>query len=93
MRLYLPLIFCLAACANDLPDSRDTISAQAQNAPYPKLVPLGPILARSEAGSTVEDQSVALEARVAALKSRANALKGRSIIDGADRLRLLRRRG
>lgn len=80
----------LAACANDLPLSRDTISQAAQDAPYPALLPLDELLAEAEAGSTITDDTETLTRRLAALKARAAALRNRSIVDGATRLRLIK---
>lgn len=85
-----------AACAPDLPNANSTISTAALDAPYPTLEPLPGLLARTEAGSTIEKEADALAARVARLKSRASAIRGRSVIDGQTRLKLLdavRRRG
>ncbi len=92
LRLAPNLCLCaaLAACAPGLPDTRETISAAARNAPYPNLEPLDQLLARANAGSSIEDDTDALAARVAGLKARAAALQGRSVFDGADRLRLQR---
>ncbi len=91
MRLTLSLLLMItvAACTQDLPNSRNTISQAALDAPYPELVPLEGLLAKAEAGSTVVAQTQSFERRVARLKQRAAALKGRSIVDGATRLRLL----
>ena len=85
----LLVVLALTACSKDLPELRKTISAEAQDAPYPELAPLGGLLARSEAGTTIVKQTESFEARVAFLKRKANALKGRTIIDGATRLKLL----
>ncbi len=89
-RLASNLCLCatLAACATGLPDSRQTISPAARNAPYPNLEPLDQLLARANTGSSIEGDTEALAARVASLKARATALTGRSVVDGADRLRL-----
>lgn len=81
--------FALAACTASLPEIDATISENARNADYPTLQPLPELIARSEAGSTVVVQTQALSGRVARLKARASALKGRSIIDGATRLKLI----
>ncbi|RLJ59329.1 hypothetical protein BCF46_1477 [Litoreibacter meonggei] len=91
MRCTLPAltIVLLSACTANLPDIDSTISKSARNADYPALQPLPDLIARSEAGSTIVVQTEILEGRVARLKARARALKGRSIIDGATRLRLL----
>lgn len=90
MRITLPLLVLLmAACSQQLPNTRDTISPAALNAPYPKLVPLDGLLAKAEAGTSIVADTTSLEGRVARLKARASALKGRSIVDGATRLKLL----
>lgn len=91
MRCTLPfLVFAmLSACTANLPDIDDTIGEAARNADYPTLQPLPDLINRSSAGSTIEVETDALSARVARLKARARALKGRTIIDGATRLRLL----
>lgn len=85
----IALAAALAACTANLPDIDATISDAARTADYPTLQRLPDLIARSEEGSTVEVQTDALAARVARLKARANALKGRSIVDGATRLKLL----
>lgn len=87
---FSALIFVLlSACTANLPDIDATISAAARNADYPTLHPLPDLISQSEAGSTIEVQTQALAGRVARLKARARALKGRSIIDGATRIKLL----
>ena len=78
----------LAGCAHDRPDPNATISAASLEAPYPVLEPLEALLARADAGTRVETDAAILQARLAALKQRAAALRGRSIFDGASRLKL-----
>ncbi|MEM7471900.1 MAG: hypothetical protein AAF340_11170 [Pseudomonadota bacterium] len=78
-----------AGCTNELPQSRGTISQAAQDAPYPELVPLDQLLARAEAGSSVEDDASQLERRLSALNARAAALRNRSVFDGATRFKLI----
>lgn len=87
MRFAILLTCLCAACTTNLPDIDDTISQEAQNAPYPELSRLPVLLAQSEAGSSVVDETAALEARIARLKARAAALKGRDIYAGAEALR------
>ncbi|SFR41890.1 hypothetical protein [Litoreibacter janthinus] len=87
--VFLFVFALLSACTAHLPAIDATISEEARKADYPTLNPLPDLIARSEAGSTIEVETEALAARVARLKARARALKGRSIIDGATRLRLL----
>jgi len=83
------LAFALAACTANLPDIDATISERARAADYPTLQPLPDLITRSEAGSSVVVETASLNARVARLKARARALKGRTIIDGATRLKLI----
>lgn len=90
MRMTIPLfVLALAGCAQDLPDLRGSISAEAQDATYPNLVPLDALLSRAQTGSDIIVQTDVLKARVASLKRRAAALKGRSVVDGATRLKLI----
>lgn len=91
MRCTFPALafVLLTACTDHLPDIDSTISKAARDADYPTLRPLPELIARAEAGSTVVVETEALKRRVARLKARARALKGRSIIDGATRLRLI----
>ena len=79
----------LSACTANLPDFDGAISDRARDADYPTLDPLPDLIARADADSTVVVQTQALEARVARLKARARALSGRSVIDGATRIKLL----
>ena len=89
MRAVLILLtISLAACSPKIPDALQQGSAAAKRAPYPQLEPLDALLASSEFGSSIEVQTEALAARVLRLKARAAALRGRSIFDGATRLRL-----
>lgn len=88
--LALPLFLILAGCASGVPEINRTISPAARDAPYPGLEPLDQLLARANAGSSIEADTDRLAARVAGLKARAAALQGRSVFDGADRLRLQR---
>lgn len=90
MRIAAALILViLGACSPRLPAAHDTIGDKALDAPFPTLKPLSALLAEAKAGSTIEAEETALEARVARLKARASALRGRSIIDGQTRLKLL----
>ena len=90
MRISLLLFIMLTtACAQNLPATHSTISQTALDAPYPKLVPIDQLIAKAKNGSKIVAQTKTLEARVARLKNRAAALKGRSVFDGATRLKLL----
>ena len=68
MRLALPILFILSACA-DIPALDGTLSDAAQAAPYPQLLPLG------DAPAPVVQDDTAFDGRVAALQRRADALR------------------
>jgi len=89
MRFCFVFLLCLAACANDLPDTDRTISTSAQNAPFPELVPIDGLLAKASSGSQIKAATSDLQARAARLRQKANALRGRTIIDGQDRIKRL----
>ncbi|MFY0690675.1 MAG: hypothetical protein JXR14_01985 [Paracoccaceae bacterium] len=92
LAVQLALITGLTACSNDLPDADRTISAEAQDAPFPQLLPESEIFpdASAAAARPIEDQARLLELRVALLQRKADALRGRDIYDGQDALRALR---
>lgn len=85
----LPLILCLAACA-ELPPLEDSVSPAALNAPFPKLVPLDPLLAQSAIPSRAEAAQGALQVRSDRLRRRAIPSPGTG--DLAARARRLRER-
>ncbi|KAA9010260.1 hypothetical protein [Histidinibacterium aquaticum] len=65
----LCLVALLAGCAP--PPLEGRLTAADRAAPYPDLVPLGPILAAAPEGGDPEGEAAALEARAAGLRSRA----------------------
>lgn len=83
------LLSSLVACSPNLPSVDETISANARQAPFPELVSLPALLDEADRGSKIEAEADALAARVARLKARATALRGRSIVDGQTRLKLV----
>lgn len=71
----LTTILALSACTQ-FPELDETIPASIEDADYPTLVPLGPLLATSiPAGVDQEATTQQLEARAASLRNRANALQ------------------
>ncbi|MFN3663470.1 MAG: hypothetical protein ACK4TM_12050 [Yoonia sp.] len=68
MRHALPLLFVLAACA-DIPALDGTVTEEARNAPYPRLLPL------DAQPAPIVVQTGDMDARVAALQRRAEALR------------------
>lgn len=83
------LLLAATGCSPDIPNASDTISAEARRAPYPELVYLPKLLQDSERESKIEQEVTALGDRVAGLRAKANALRGRSVIDGQTRIKLL----
>ncbi|AHM05891.1 hypothetical protein roselon_03649 [Roseibacterium elongatum DSM 19469] len=83
LRSTLALIsaLALAACSSGMPDLDQRITQTSRDAPYPTLVPLGPLLAQVDAllprRAAAEGQS--LEARAADLRRRAAQLRRMSI--------------
>lgn len=79
MRLLILLtaLLPLTACSVRAPELDATISAQTRNAPWPELVPLGPLLAGTEDLNLERDQSIGrdLQARAADLRRRAAILR------------------
>lgn len=78
MRRIVPLaLFLVAACGGPPPGLQARISPAARDAPFPELVPLGPILAETEAllPRDAESEGRSLEARAADLRRRAAALR------------------
>lgn len=66
MLRLLPLL-ALAACAPDLPGLDGTVSAAARSQPYPRLLPLDPLLAEGGRASAAQAAQVELAARSASL--------------------------
>ncbi|MCC7321502.1 MAG: hypothetical protein IT542_11070 [Rubellimicrobium sp.] len=81
-----PLILALltAACTQ-FPELDARLTAADRSAPYPALVPLGPLIAA--AGADDRAALPDLAARIAALRARAARLRG-PVIAPADALRL-----
>ena len=87
------LCFSLAACTQ-FPELEDTVSPSVQNAKFPKLLPLEPLMAdTAPIVSDPVETTQALERRVAALRARARALQRRDIIGAATRARMRARLG
>ena len=84
MRPLLLVLPVLAACAQ-FPALDAQLTAADRAAPYPALIPLGPLLARADAMGSAPAPSP--EQRVAALAARAAALR-RPVLTPADRARL-----
>ena len=91
-RIVLPVltgcVLGLGACT-EFPDVAAATSGRAETAPYPDLVPLGPLLARTAAHTSQAAPTTTAEAsRVAALRARAARLRAASVIAQSDRDRL-----
>ena len=85
--LFLICTLGLAACTQ-FPELEDSISPAAEDADFPALVPLEPLLAANTAQPTRGPEIAAsLETRIAGLNARANRLRG-AILTRAERARL-----
>lgn len=81
------LALTLSACTQ-FPDLEATQTDTLENADYPTLVPLEPLLARAAAPGPDPVQTQAdLSARLAGLRSRANAMRG-AVLTGPEKQRL-----
>ncbi len=83
----LAAISALASCT-DFPDLDATASDRARAAPYPRILPLGQILARATTGAQAGLVLGNLPARLTRLRARAARLRGQPVIDDATRARL-----
>ena len=89
-----PLALCLclglpalvAGCA-EFPQLDGRVAPEDRDAAYPRLVPLGPIVARAGEVTISETTEQGIAARVAALRARAARLRG-TVIDGGTRARM-----
>lgn len=89
MRLIaLVLVLGIGGCAQ-FPELEGLVDDATRSAPYPDLVPLGPILSRADAGAPARDPGAGVLARAAALEARAARLRG-PVIDAATRARMAR---
>ncbi len=76
----------LGGCA-DFPDLGAAVSSRAQNAPYPRILPLDQLLAA--APPHMSDSGLGpLPGRLARLRHQARILRSRPVIDRASRARL-----
>jgi hypothetical protein len=76
---FTAFLLCLLplACGPGMPDLDNRLTAQSQAADFPRLVPLGPLLAENDTAAprTAAREGASLEARVANLQRRANWLR------------------
>ena len=91
-RAFLILLFALGACTQ-FPELNDRVSPLAENAEFPDLVPLEPLLAKSATSPQRGiDIAEGLGGRVASLRARADRLR-RNVLSASDRARLSQRPG
>tara|TARA_R110000787_G_scaffold248421_2_gene353967 strand:+ start:2643 stop:3017 length:375 start_codon:yes stop_codon:yes gene_type:complete len=84
----LPLALLALSACTQFPALDRTITPALENADYPALVPIDPLLASATAGRVDAAQTeAALAARVAGLRARAARLRG-SVLSGRERQRL-----
>lgn len=78
----------LAGCA-DFPALDGTVSNRAQNAAFPRLLPMDTLLAQVPARDPARFGAGNLPGRARALQARARVLRGHAVIDPATRARLM----
>lgn len=89
MRFAVIAFLTLSACS-DFPALEGTIQPDLENAPFPALVPLGPVIAQTSSINSVAATAEAdLSPRIARLRARAATLRG-PVIPPAQRARMLR---
>jgi hypothetical protein len=91
----LLLLTGLAAGCTQFPELDETATPGVADAPYPALVPLGPLIAEPAAPQATPEAIAEVEARVAGLEARADALGSVEATQAAaveERLALLRKR-
>lgn len=86
----IPSLALISGCTT-FPDLDGTIPPEAENAPFPMLQPVDPILENTlpDVNALAVQSDTAL-ARVAGLQARAARLRARPVIDTPTRARLLR---
>ncbi|NNE52921.1 MAG: hypothetical protein HKN30_11035 [Sulfitobacter sp.] len=83
-----PLLALILAACTQFPELENTVRPEVQEASYPELIPLEPILATVEASPVDPVQTeAALETRLASLRARANAMRG-SVLSSQEKKRL-----
>jgi hypothetical protein len=78
LALLLSSVALLTACAR-MPDLDANVTPAARAAPYPKLVPVGPLLAEAQETRTARTTQAGLDARGAALRARAAQIQAAAL--------------
>ena len=78
LTVLLTGVLLIAACTR-MPDLDDNVTPAAKAAPYPKLVPLEPLLAEALDTNTAPTTQAALDARGAALRARAARIQAAAV--------------
>ena len=88
MKPLAPLLPVLGLCAcASFPELDGTVPAHLEEAQYPKLVPVEPLLAAAEEVQITPETESTLMARANALRARAARLRG-SVVDRGTRARM-----
>lgn len=84
----LPLAILLLVGCTQFPELDHTVTKETNDARYPALVPIEPLIAQSRSTDVdpVETEA-SLQARLASLRARANRLRG-SVLSGREKQRL-----
>lgn len=79
--IFLGIAMSLSACGDPLPGLDARLSETSQNADFPELVPLGPLLSQRDALEPLDTaaEGETLEARAASLRARAAVLRNMTL--------------
>ena len=93
MRPLKIALLCLTAACTQFPELDATLDQATLDAPYPDLVPLGPLLAQADGiaqtGQTSATAQASFDSRLARLRAQAARLRG-PVVDRATRARMAR---
>jgi len=81
--VLMPLVAALLAACADVPELEGTIPPHLEEAKFPRLVPVEPLLAEAENTQITPETEEDIAARVARLKARAARLRNTTIDGGA----------
>ncbi len=84
--IFAFLALSLSGCAT-FPELDATLSEEAKEADYPRLMPIGELTAAAPAARITEQTASRLNGRVSALRARAARLRG-SVVDSATKRRM-----
>ena len=93
MRSLVIALLCVTTGCTQFPELDATLDQATLDAPYPDLVPLGPLLTQADGmaqtGQTSAAALASFDSRLARLRAQANRLRG-PVVDRVTRARMAR---